>query len=96
MICRAEIPAARAIELAEFMDGLPVIYDCYQDDWGWMSGGMYAKIDEYISDPGVALLTKKDPHGGGRSESDAARARNAGAENADAFQRSGALAALAG
>ena len=41
------------------MDGLPVIYDCYQDDWGWMSGSMYAKIDEYISDPGVALLTKK-------------------------------------
>lgn len=59
VICRAEIPAARAIELAEFMDGLPVIYDCYQDDWGWMSGSMYAKIDEYISDPGVALLTKK-------------------------------------
>ena len=59
VICRAEIPAARAIELAEFMDGLPAIYDCYQDDWGWMSADMYAKIDEYISDPGVALLTKK-------------------------------------
>ena len=59
VICRAEIPAARALELAEFMDGLPAIYDCYQDDWGWMSADMYAKIDEYISDPGVALLTKK-------------------------------------
>ena len=92
-ICRAEIPAARAIELAEFMDGLPVIYDCYQDDWGWMSGSMYAKIDEYISDPGVALLTKKT-----RTAVDDLKAtlRNAGAENADAFQRPGAAAALAG
>lgn len=58
VICRAEIPSARAIEMAEFMDGLPAIYDCYQDDWGWMSGSMYAKIDEFVIDPGVARLTK--------------------------------------
>lgn len=54
----ADIPAERAIELAELMDGLPVIYDCYQDDWGWMSRTMYEKIDEYVSGSAIAKLTR--------------------------------------
>lgn len=54
----ADIPAERAIELVELMDGLPVIYDCYQDDWGWMSRTMYEKIDEYVSGSAIAKLTR--------------------------------------
>lgn len=34
---RAEIPWRRAVELMEELDKLPVIYDCYMDDRGWMS-----------------------------------------------------------
>lgn len=34
---RAEIPWRRAVELLEELDKLPVIYDCYMDDRGWMS-----------------------------------------------------------
>ena len=48
VICRAEIPAARAIELAEFMDGLPVIYDCYQDNWGWMTRSMQENAAAFV------------------------------------------------
>ena len=55
----AEIPAKRAVELLRFMDGLPVIYDCYQDDWGWMSRSMYEKVYEYVSDKKVAELTQR-------------------------------------
>ena len=48
VICRAEIPAARALELAEFMDGLPAIYDCYQDDWGWLTRSMQENAAAFV------------------------------------------------
>lgn len=36
-LCKAEIPWRRAVELMEQLDRLPVIYDCYMDNWGWIS-----------------------------------------------------------
>ncbi|MBQ9910134.1 MAG: HAD family phosphatase [Lachnospiraceae bacterium] len=50
-VCASEIPWQRAVELMRFMDGLPVIYDCYQDGWGWMSREMYCKAEEYAANP---------------------------------------------
>ncbi|MBP5225713.1 MAG: HAD family phosphatase [Lachnospiraceae bacterium] len=50
-VCASEIPWQRAVELMRFMDGLPVIYDCYQDGWGWMSQGMYDKAEAYAANP---------------------------------------------
>jgi len=49
-VCRAEIPMEQAERLFDFMDALPVIYDCYQDDWGWMDRKFYEQIDGFIDD----------------------------------------------
>ena len=48
---REEIPAKRALELMEFMDGVDALYDCYQDNAGWMSRRFYEKLEEYVTDP---------------------------------------------
>ena len=46
-IFRAEIPWRRAVEIMGFLDSLPVIYDCYMDDWGWMSRAHYERAAEF-------------------------------------------------
>ncbi len=47
---RAEIPPLAADRLFAYMDGLPVIYDCYQDGWGWMDKTHYARMEEFLDD----------------------------------------------
>lgn len=39
-IAKAEIPMQKAVEIMEYLDTLPVIYDCYMDNWGWMTRAM--------------------------------------------------------
>ena len=46
-LLRAEIPWRRAVELMTWLDTLPVIYDCYMDDWGWMSRDHYDRAADY-------------------------------------------------
>lgn len=50
-IYRAEIPLPRALAIMEYLDTLPVIYDCYCGNWGWMGRTMQEKAAEYISNP---------------------------------------------
>ncbi|MBQ6426402.1 MAG: HAD family phosphatase [Clostridia bacterium] len=45
---RAEIPCRKALELMEYMDTLPVIYDCYMDGEAWMSEAQWLAADEFI------------------------------------------------
>ena len=45
-LLRAEIPWRRAVEILEYLDTLPVIYDCYMDDWGWMTQALYDRAAE--------------------------------------------------
>ena len=47
---RAEIPWQQALTLMEYLDTLPVIYDCYQDNWGWMTSSMQARAPEFAPD----------------------------------------------
>ena len=56
VLYRAEIPNRRAIEVMEQLDTLPVIYDCYMDNWGYMTETLYAQGPAYIQDnaPGAA------------------------------------------
>ena len=44
---QSEIPWQRAVEVLEYLDTLPVIYDCYQDGWGWMSLAHYERAAEF-------------------------------------------------
>ena len=46
-IAKAEIPMQKAVEIMEYLDTLPVIYDCYMDNWGWMTRAMWEKAEEF-------------------------------------------------
>ncbi len=50
-VCRAEIPWQRAVEVMELFDTLPVIYDCYQNGWGWMTKDLYDQAEQYTFSP---------------------------------------------
>lgn len=57
-IYTAEIDEPTAQRVMEYMDTLPVIYDCYQDGFGWMTQSMYDKAEEFVTNPGILRLVK--------------------------------------
>ena len=48
-VCGSELSAARAVAVMERLDTLPVIYDCYQDGWGWMTKEFYDHAAEFAA-----------------------------------------------
>lgn len=48
-VCSSEIPWERAVEVMEKLDSIDVIYDCYQEGWGWMTQEMYGKAEQYAA-----------------------------------------------
>ena len=44
----SDIPLDLALEVFEYLDSLPVIYDCYQDGWGWITESMRDRAEDYI------------------------------------------------
>ena len=48
---RAEISAETGLEVFRWLDGFPVIYDCYQDNQGWMTASMWEKAEAYAPSP---------------------------------------------
>ncbi len=46
-VCASEIPWERAVSVMERLDALDVIYDCYQNGWGWMTQAFYDKAEAY-------------------------------------------------
>lgn len=58
-IYKGEIPLDMALELIDYMETLPVIYDCYQNGCGWMSGHMYEKIPDYVENPAMQAAVKR-------------------------------------
>jgi Cof subfamily protein (haloacid dehalogenase superfamily) len=49
-IVREEIPLETAIALMETLDRHDVIYDCYRQNWGWMTAALQAKAEKYATD----------------------------------------------
>ncbi len=49
-LARAEIPVATAVAAMEVLDAFDCIYDCYQENWGWMTDAMQRKADLYAPD----------------------------------------------
>ena len=47
----AEIPRDDAIAFLEYLDTLPVIYDCYVNGWGYVTGRMQDHAEDYIDYP---------------------------------------------
>jgi len=48
-IVREEIPLATAIGIMKLLDGHDVIYDCYRQNWGWMTSALQAKAADYAT-----------------------------------------------
>ena len=46
-VCASELPWQRAVSVMQILDELDVIYDCYQDGWGWMTQALYDKAEQY-------------------------------------------------
>lgn len=55
---RAELPAELALRIIEYVDTEPVIYDCYQDNWGYMDRDMLARVEDYVELPGILRLIR--------------------------------------
>lgn len=53
---RAEIPVQQALDFFSYIDSLHILYDCYQDNWGYMSADMLKVAPSIIPDPGVKKL----------------------------------------
>ena len=46
----ADLPVALAVELMRWLDTLPVIYDCYMDNVGWMTEALQRRAPEFSTD----------------------------------------------
>lgn len=49
LLYRGDIPLALALDCCEWLDTLPVIYDCYQNEQGWMSRAMLEAAPPYFA-----------------------------------------------
>ena len=58
LLCRAEMPLAQALEIMSWLDGQPVIYDCYAEGRGFMTEAMWNQIDRYAWSPIVVDYMK--------------------------------------
>lgn len=47
-VSTAEIPLETALRVLEYLDSFPVIYDCYQDSWGWMTRAMQENAAAFV------------------------------------------------
>ena len=57
MLYRGDIPLELALRCYAYLDTLPVIYDCYQNEMGYMSRAMYERAEEYLAgEPGILKL----------------------------------------
>lgn len=57
-VYRAEIPPEDALRFYEYMDTLPVLYDCYQDNFGFMTEAMLERAAEFMPDKGILRLIR--------------------------------------
>jgi len=48
-IVREEIPLETALGIMEILDRYDVIYDCYRQNWGWMTAALQEKAADYAT-----------------------------------------------
>ena len=54
---RGEIPVEAALRFCAYADTLPVLYDCYQENHGWISRAMFDRLEAYFqTEPGILAL----------------------------------------
>jgi len=50
-VSRTEIPWKRAVAVMELLDTMPLLYDCFMDNWGWMSRDFWERVEDYTDNP---------------------------------------------
>ena len=54
------IPPELAVRICEHMDTLPVLYDCYRGEWGYMTRWMYEAAPEFFAlEPEILKLVRR-------------------------------------
>ncbi|MEG2216292.1 MAG: Cof-type HAD-IIB family hydrolase [Clostridia bacterium] len=56
---RADMSLSSAERVWDYFESLPVIYDCYQDGWGWMQQDMYDRADAFVPDEKMRCTMKR-------------------------------------
>ena len=57
LLYRGDVPVELALRCYEYLDTLPVIYDCYQNECGWMTRSMLEAAPPYfVKEPEVLKL----------------------------------------
>ena len=59
VLAREEIPLALTLALIDEVAPLGVLYDCYQDAWGYIDRALYDSAADYIEDPGILELLRR-------------------------------------
>jgi len=54
-----ELTAETAVEIMAYLDTLPVIYDCFMDNWGWMTRSLQEQVDEFAPNVHYAKMLKE-------------------------------------
>ena len=55
----SELSVDTCLRLIDYMDILPVIYDCYQDNWGYITRSMFQRAGDFIPDPGIMKMMRE-------------------------------------
>lgn len=59
-LSRGDIPLELTLRVMDYLDTQPVLYDCYQNDVGWMSRSMYEQAPVYFrEEPEILKLVEK-------------------------------------
>ena len=58
-LLRAEIPCDQAVAIMAHFDTLPGIYDCYMDNWGWMTKDMQDRVEEFVDLPAYIKMIRE-------------------------------------
>lgn len=58
ILYRKEMDVPLVVAIMSWLDGQPLVYDCYMDDWGWISAEMYDRIEPYAPDPNLVPYIK--------------------------------------
>jgi len=61
-IVREEIPLETALAIMEMLDGYDVIYDCYRNNWGWMTASLQEKAADYATDAHYLKMVREFRH----------------------------------
>ena len=60
LLLRADIPLELALDCCRYMAGLPFVYDCYQNERGWMNRAFYENLEPFfVTEPRMLELIRQ-------------------------------------